>query len=500
MTYLITPSKLYAYLQCPHRPWRDLYGPQEEKIKETNPFVEMLWEKGVQHEKDVIGGIGAILDLSNPDKDTQFARTLEAMRNKTPLIYHGYIRYNDLAGEPDLLRLMPDGTYLPIDIKSGRGLEGVSEEEENPGKPKKHYAVQLALYAEVLIALGFAKDKMGIIYDIDHNETLYELGKPMGVRNHATWWDLYQETKNEVRHLLNNEARNEPALSGACKLCPWYDSCKGWCTKNHDLTTLFYLGRSIRGTLAHDLELKTVEELRDLDIAIAMGKKAGNKSFLRGIGEPTLKKLQTRAKVLADIKKPVVNGEIHFPQVDYELYFDIEDDPTQSFVYLHGVYERSPNGSRFIPFVAKEKTPEAEEQAWKGFISYLKNLPQDKWCLYYYSHHEVTTYHRMQKQYPDVILLEELDYLLSPERAIDLYSQYILKMTDWPLYSYSLKDIAKYLGFSWRDISPSGALSIQWFNEYLKDKNPTKLRRIIDYNEDDCKATMVIKDYLEKSK
>ena len=29
------------------------------------------------------------------------------------------------------------------------------------------------------------------------------------------------------------------------------------------------------------------------------------------------------------------------------------------------------------------------------------------------------------------------------------------------------KPIAQYLGFKWRDESPSGALSIQWFNEYI---------------------------------
>lgn len=30
----ITASKLYDYLQCPHRVWRDIHGPQE-KINQT---------------------------------------------------------------------------------------------------------------------------------------------------------------------------------------------------------------------------------------------------------------------------------------------------------------------------------------------------------------------------------------------------------------------------------------------------------------------------------
>jgi predicted RecB family nuclease len=58
--------------------------------------------------------------------------------------------------------------------------------------------------------------------------------------------------------------------------------------------------------------------------------------------------------------------------------------------------------------------------------------------------------------------------------------------------------LAQYLGFKWRDETPSGALSIQWFNEYIETKDPKKLERILLYNEDDCKATMVLKDGIKK--
>jgi len=499
MPIYITPSKLYAYLQCQHRVWRDVYGPQEEKLKESNPFVEMLWEKGIQHEEKVVAKLGELLDLSSGDKEDQLKQTHEAMKSKVPLIYHGYLRSKNLAGEPDLLRLQSNGTYIPIDINSGRGMEGVSEEDDEPGKPKKQYAVQLALASEVLNDLGFSNEHTGIIYDIDSVETIYNLDNPMGARTPTSWWNFYQATKNEVAKLIANEVQNDPALAGICKLCPWHDSCKHWSIENHDLSTLFYLGRSTRTTLVDDLDIHKVEELEGVNIPQELSKKRGDKSYLRGIGESTLLKLQKRAMIMAETKNPVIYVPLQFPKVKYELYFDIEDDPTQNFVYLHGVYERTPRGERFLPFVAKEKTAEAQGVAWKEFIDYVRSLPKDDWCLYYYSHHEKTTYKRMQKMYPDVISVEELDSIFTPNHAIDLYSDCILKYTDWPLYSYSLKDIAKYLGFAWRDKTPSGALSIQWFNEYLKDSDPAKLQRIIDYNEDDCKATVVIKDFLQKN-
>ena len=103
----------------------------------------------------------------------------------------------------------------------------------------------------------------------------------------------------------------------------------------------------------------------------------------------------------------------------------------------------------------------------------------------------------MQKQYPDVVSVEEVDSFFANPNTIDLYS-IVKKYSDWPLGSYSLKEIAQFLGFKWRDETPSGALSIQWFNEYLKTGDEKILNRILLYNEDDCKATMILKDAIEK--
>ena len=52
----ITASKLYDYIKCPHRVWRDVYGPREEKGK-ISDFVQLLWERGIAHEERVVAGI-----------------------------------------------------------------------------------------------------------------------------------------------------------------------------------------------------------------------------------------------------------------------------------------------------------------------------------------------------------------------------------------------------------------------------------------------------------
>jgi predicted RecB family nuclease len=52
------------------------------------------------------------------------------------------------------------------------------------------------------------------------------------------------------------------------------------------------------------------------------------------------------------------------------------------------------------------------------------------------------------------------------------------------------------LGFSWRDPHPSGAASVRWYHDYLARPDPARKQRILDYNEDDCRAMRVLLDAL----
>jgi uncharacterized protein len=71
--------------------------------------------------------------------------------------------------------------------------------------------------------------------------------------------------------------------------------------------------------------------------------------------------------------------------------------------------------------------------------------------------------------------------------------------SDWPTFSYSIKQIAKQIGFRWRDTNPSGANSIAWYNEYLAHPEQEQLlTRILHYNEDECRAMVALKQFFEK--
>jgi len=493
---MITASKLYNYLQCQHKVWRDQHGPQEEIIDEINPFVELLWEKGVQHEKEIIKHIGAFVDLSEGTINERIDKTKNALTNKAPLIYQGVITRDNLFGIPDLL-VLEEGQYYPIEIKSGMGLEHVNSKSTSDPRPKKIYAVQLAIYIDILTKMNLIDHRIGYVIDIHTDKVRYDLNLQTGIRSLKSYWEFYIETKEIVQELIDNKRNNLPAISSKCKVCHWYYSCKSWAEQSNDLTQLYKVGRKDRNILLKDLGLSTVQDVIDLSIPELLAKKKNDSDFLKGIGKALLEKLVFRANLFQNNLDPVIHKKIEFPQVEYELFFDIEDDPTQEFVYMHGIYERTSKSEQFIHFTAKDISDEQEKKVWADFWSYIESLPKDNYAVYYYSHHEKTTYLKLQKKYPEVISEEAVLAFFDNPNVIDLY-KYIERHTDWPIGSYSLKEIATYLGFTWRDETPSGALSIKWFNDYIAKKDKETLERIIEYNEDDCKATMVVKDGLMK--
>jgi predicted RecB family nuclease len=84
----------------------------------------------------------------------------------------------------------------------------------------------------------------------------------------------------------------------------------------------------------------------------------------------------------------------------------------------------------------------------------------------------------------------------SPRQWIDLHDLAKEQIqTEGPL---GLKQLAVAAGFKWRDANPSGEASMLWYELALGDgaEAQTSRTRILDYNEDDCRATRALRDWL----
>lgn len=115
-------------------------------------------------------------------------------------------------------------------------------------------------------------------------------------------------------------------------------------------------------------------------------------------------------------------------------------------------------------------------------------------AIYFYSKYERTVYRKLQAKYPEVCDADAIERLFDPARAVDLYGDVVMKATEWPTRDHLIKTLAKYLGFTWRDAHPSGAASIEWFDRWCRERDPAVKQRILEYNEDDCRATRVLLD------
>lgn len=484
----ITATTLYSYTQCPTRVERDTFGDPHDRDP-ANPFVEMLWERGTLYEEEVIRkGTLEYCDLSGAEGEEKERLTLEAMERGEKLIYSGRIASDDLAGIPDLLRRQGKG-YLPIDIKSGRGKE--NSDDEHDGKPKLHYAVQLAVYVDILERLGRSAGRRGFILDIHGQEIEYDLEQARLKIKPDTLWDEYQADLAQVRAIVAGEASPQAALASPCKLCHWYSHCSNALRVKDDLTLIPGLGRAKRDVLVDEFP-----SVADLAEANPEGYINGKKTPFYGIGAKSLEKFHARAKLLTEPGAlPYLSAPVVLPKSQVEFFFDIEVDPLRDLTYLHGIVERrsGDNASeRFHSFFAEDENEAAERDAFALSVAFLTSEPSA--TIWYYSRYERTIYRKLQIRYPDVCSAEVIEELFNPTRSIDLYSDVVAKATEWPTNDQSIKSLAKYLGFNWRDTNPSGAASIQWFDQWVKTRDPAVKARILDYNEDDCRATRVLLD------
>lgn len=327
----ITGSMLYSLVSCPHRVTMDVYADPAQRDS-VNAFVEMLLERGSSVERERMAALDVpFVDLQAFTTAEKTRKTRAAMAADAPLIYGGRIEADDLLGEPDLLR-KEGGGYVPGDIKSVAGEEGGED-----SRPKKTYAVQLALYMDILERLNLSAGRRGFIWDVHGAEVIYDMTAPRGVRSTETWWDFYTTQLTTARGIMARTHETLPAYaSGTCKLCHWYSSCLKAVKAADDLTLISELGRAKRDAMCG--EIRTVAELATIN---PKAYTKGNKTAFAGIGPVTLGKFHERAKLLSSPNpKPYLKTPLTLPAHDFELFFDIEVDPMRDLCYLHGFIER----------------------------------------------------------------------------------------------------------------------------------------------------------------
>ncbi|MDZ8183430.1 MAG: TM0106 family RecB-like putative nuclease [Nostoc sp. ChiSLP02] len=472
---LINAELLLQYQRCKRRPFLDIHGDRGQRDA-PNELLGKLQQDKIAHQLSNL----AQLTYHQPDYPSGNWKagekaTLELMQQGVEYIYKGMLlaTYSEgytLLSRPDLLIKQPgqsrfgDWMYIPASIELGK-------------RPKQEYQVVAAFHAQVLATVQeIVPESALLILRAKNTSYVVDLLK---------WTPQMQQILVEFIQVL--ELPNPPEMfisRQKCNLCHWYSQCYAIAQSQQHLSLLPGV-TPIRYTQLQTLDIATLESLANTSPSILEN--------LVGFDSEVAAKLVVQAQSVLEKRPLILPYPLSKENITFtapiELYFDIEAQPDLDLDYLLGVLvvDRLTNTEKFYSFLAEK--PEDEELVWQQFLNLVCQYPQAP--IYHFCAYEFDTVKRLAKLYntPHSSVRPILN------RFVDIY-ELLTQSVALPVESYALKAIARWLGFEWRNKEASGAKCIYWYEEWLKTGDRTLLASIQSYNEDDCRATCIVKDWL----
>lgn len=470
MQHRISANTFYQYLSCPLQLWFACYGDETKKGK-MSPIQGELVRAGRRHEAAVMHDIGLSPVLVVQKEEQQaFAETLALMK-QGKVISEGTLLDADWIGRPDLLipkrgRSRLGGHHYTVqDIKLTTDLTD-------------EHRFQLTFYALLLERIQGIRPRYVSIINTARKTIRFDI---------TEFLERFERTLAEIEKILAGE-KPPPFLSGSCKDSPWFQACILEAEATDDLSLIYKIWRNEYDRL-RAAGIKTIVELARADFFRL-------EERVRSITSSRLSRLQQQAIGLVE-KTHFVVEQPELPIAAVEIFYDIESDvlTVPPLQYLHGAlvvrHGKKETRLAYKPFLVRN--PNQEGNVWKRFCAFLNTLPKDA-VLYHYGRYEQQVVEELAARYGTPRAVRERF-----SRMIDL-SRVAQRCVLFPTHFYSLKDLAKYLGFRWRHKEASGLNSIAWYQEWRKNKTQSVRKRmladILEYNEDDVRATRVLKDFL----
>ena len=279
-----------------------------------------------------------------------------------------------------------------------------------------------------------------------------------------------------------------------CTICSWQKFCDKEAKENGYLTDIDGIGSKTASLL------KTNGITSTQTLASYSEKKLGEK--LSKFNNQTHEK----ASIFIKQAEAYISGEPYFiynkndnddllEKISSGFYiFDIESNPDYKHDFLYGFLKIKNLFSKkealiYEPILnIKNNTRESYRQIIKILFSHKE------WSVLHYGETEKIAIINIAKKLN--FSVEEIDSLTS--RFIDLHTL-IRKSWILPLKNYSLKTVSNWLGFVWSQQNASGSKALYWWIQYQITENEIFLKKIIQYNKDDCLATLRIAEYLIKN-
>ena len=500
-TLIYSASDLNNYSECLHLTTLSreaALGRLATPVRE-DATADLLARKGDEHERAYFEALRAAVgdalvafdDRPAPTRaayEAAEAATVAAMDSGAAFIYQANFFDGTFLGRADFLRRVEPASarwpwsYEVIDTKLA-------------ASPKPYFLIQLCNYSEHVARIGgLAPEHAYVVLGTGDERTFR-------VADYAAY---YRQLKAAFLADVATGRDAYPFACTHCDLCAWNDAC----TARRDRDDHLSLVAGIRRDQIAKLETAGIATLAQLATAPAGGRPLG-------LAEPTFAQLHAQAAEQHRYRRdraergyathsytfrPVVETDVtglkRLPRpARGDIFFDMEGDPLyrpdRGLEYLFGFY--LPDEDAYHAYWAT--TPADERKAFEAFVDFVvaRRMQFPDLHVYHYAAYELSALKRLMGRFAS--RENEIDDFLRHGVFVDLYPT--VKQALWISQpSYSIKKVEALYGWRRVTMTQGGDDSIVMFENWVASGDPALLEDIRAYNEDDCRSTHALREWL----
>ena len=497
-----SPSDLIRYLESPFASWMDRYYLENRDAVTPDKQTEdekLIAQTGDEHERAVLNELKishpSLLEIPKDDLNIARASTRSAIGLKAPIIFQAFLESAQFAGFADFLILDASGRYQVWDTKLARS-------------PKPYYAIQLCCYSEMLSAVSGEPmpEKFGIILgNKDHVE--------FRVEDFIHYYRRVKSAFLELQERFTGNLDDRPEPLPRANHGRWTSHAEAFFANTDHLV-------QIAG-----ITVGQIKRLKKDGIATMAHLAACTGVSVTKISKDSMEKLVGQAKLQCETRNDrksspgsppryevlahtSINGEriglaALPPDHHADIFFDMEGYPLVAggLEYLFGasVRNRKTGSLEFNDWWAHDR--DEEKLAFEGFVDWVfarwKKNP--RLHVYHYAAYEVSAVRRLSTRHDT--RQDEVDELLRNDVFVDLYQiiRHGLRIGE---NSYSIKKVERlYRPKRATEVATAVDSIVQYARwiESGQERNWQKsviLKGIRDYNEDDCRSTAELLNWL----
>jgi predicted RecB family nuclease len=486
---LFSATDLVGFLECEHLTTlalTDLVTPLPHA--EDDESAVLLQDKGFAHESAFLASLKAkglrVAEIQAKGEPEDLARDTEkAMEEGYDVIFQATFLSGPLYGRADFLRRveLPSKlgahSYEVLDTKLARSA-------------KATFVVQLCFYSALLADAQGIEPKMMHLLLGDGSERNFR------VANYSRYFRQMRERL--LAFVAGQPNATYPARCPHCPVCLWRDLCDERWRKDDHLN-------QVAGITRNQIERLQTAGARPLEALAGLNGAAK----VPKIQPETMEKLRSQASLqfayrqtggrrvkVLELDPDGRRGFCRLPKPDAgDVFFDMEGDPfeDQGLEYLFGLRFVDGEEDCFKAFWAHHRAEEgrAFERLMDFLAERMRHFPNMH--IYHYAHYEPSALKRLMCLHGTGEA--QVDDLLRRGKLVDLY-KVVSESVRTSEPGYSLKDIEVFYMPPREGEVQTAAASMVHYERWRMTGDAAELEKIRTYNEDDCRSTHLLRDWL----